>query len=332
MKAFGNARGKLITELSNGGAFTEIIRRFNTSLRGQEADYALTAEATATPLRVKRFLSANASRAADQTIPMNFQTNVSVPYAKLGQEGPQDPTQENEYAGFEDFFGPNEQTPRAMYVRAREQANALAPAAGFSSEVKALLTHIMHHYAMYENAQVTPHGEGPEDKHKFHVMIKMSPQDAVMTILSAADVTGLSTWLAVPGNRRTLREAYLRVLPPSGRASAVTDDTLPGELTPALDARSTLDARNNRDNRVLLDVMDQDGDTFTVPLGQGDSAAINILHPRRSNRVPVYAGDQQYWVVIEQRSANHPLNDPTQVKDKAKRDLVTALIAKLQKL
>jgi hypothetical protein len=341
------ARNKLL------GAFTkvagksvplvDVISAYNKSLKGDdEKRYKLT---TADKGKQVKTLP---GRGVNQ----NMQTNISLPYAKVGAAPPppEEPASRGRGRGIGrggagrgtspagrgrggaarpaaasaggvrgDFAGlfPESETQKEVFEAARTAANTIVR--GIDDDrvkghpnVVSLLTQVLFQEAVYWN-RITRGAEKPGDKQKFLVLLKVSPQDAVMTILDDEEVAGLRAWLEGNDAQKKLNAGASRAFAKSGsmpKTVTVDVDELKGALDTRLRAgRQRLKVRKkdeaNNDSSPVFD-------SQNAPAGE-----LRHFHPRASNRIPVNVENGVHHVVVEERSAKHMLNKPeVRISDK----------------
>ena len=124
-----------------------------------------------------------------------------------------------------------------MFVTARAEANAIG-AFRECPNVLSLLTQMMYQEAKYLLHAITRGEESTKDKHTFHVLLKMSPQDAILTILTNDEAVSLMVWLdetrAAP-LADGVKAAFAATSP--GRDAKTRPEEMLGILLPALTAR-----------------------------------------------------------------------------------------------
>jgi hypothetical protein len=306
------ARNRLTAALTKRGRLSELLAAYNNSLP-QNSRYRLTPTALAGSLTKNPTAEGNP----------NTQTNISTPYTKLGQA----PGGNRDFIGF--FENADDKT---MYRKAREEAGRLAGEidgnwstnhqnAGQLSvgpNVTSLLTHILFQEAKYAKHRVDRQVERPEDKHHFHVMMKLSPQDVVMSILSDDEAKLVLAWLVDrgAGSLATAAVDTFRTLS-SHQQVAADPATLYRYMVDVLVARLLA-------GRQLLEQPAAGSRASRVYGGNRAVGQVSHFHPRPSNRVPITVHNNRYYMVVEQRSAAHPLNDRA-VNDNTKAGLISDL-------
>lgn len=291
-------RASLQASATGQRSLTDLINNYNSRLRGAELRFELTPTPEAGQLT---------KGATPQTNP-NTQTNVSTPYDKLGTPAP----------GQRDFGGFFEdRQDQQMFARARTEATRLTGLVNTSwaerdtgdgltagASTTALLTHVLFQEAKYlRHSTVDRAVEKPGDKHHFHVMIKASPQDAMMSVIPDDDAKLLLGWLS--GNRAqplaTAARDTFRATGTSNRSAAVDPGTVYAYLVEALVARLVA-------GRQLLEVTGRESRVFGEAREVG---SVGHFHPRPSNRRPITVNGHRYYIVVEQRSSAHALNKNT---------------------
>ncbi len=294
-----SARSKLRAALQKKGTLAALLVAYNGSLGSAEQRYALVATPTAATLT---------KGISSQSNP-DTQTNVSTPYTKLGKEGA--PGSED-FAGF--FERANHET---LYREARSRSGGLVDAAvGYwtgnypgqarptsGPDLKSLITQVLFQEAMYAEYRVERRQQREVDKMKFHALMKLSPQDAVMSIISDDEAKLLLGWLA-PTDGSAFETAVKAVV------AKLTTMARP-VASKTLIRRYLVDALVTRllAGRQLLDATGTGGRVSPVyGAGGREVAKLTHVHPRASNRIPITVSNGQYYMVVEQRAA-HPLND-----------------------
>lgn len=294
-----SARNKLKAAIRRPGTAEQMVAFYNGSLRASEQRYRLVDGDH--PQRRK---------GGTPTPRISTQTNVSTRYATVGT------TNQNEQRDFSAFY--ENENGRKMYRKAREKAVALVneitanwatqhqAAAGplnHTPYLASLLTHLIHQEAMYLNHELDRDVVRRDDKHHFHALFKISPQDAVMTILTDADARLLLAWL-VRTRATPLSDAAVAAFGTLGSTrSNVTLDAEPIHkyLVDVLVARLLA-------GRQLI--KGADDATRTSPI-YGDTrqvGKVTHVHPRPSARLRIVIDGTRYYFVVEQRSSGHPIN------------------------
>jgi hypothetical protein len=302
-----NARNKLKTSIRKAGTIPKLLDDYNRSLQGAEQRYRLVASP---PPRSKKQTG---------TPKLNTQTNISTPYSKLGRTNPQPQWD------FGAFF--ERQTHRSVHAKARTQAAALVTAitenwttnhaaAGPLNRginLASMLTHLLYQEAMYINHELSREQVGHDDKHFFHVLLKLSPQDVVMTILTDDDAKLLLAWL-VDTHAGPLANAVLATFGAfnSPRTNVAVDpDAIYRYLVDVLVARLLA-------GQQLLSEADDESRTSRIFGNARQVGEVAHVHPRPSNRVPITTGGgRSYFMVVEQRSATHQVNSQAESAPRA---------------
>jgi hypothetical protein len=283
-----------------GQTLKDLIDGYNNSLKGAENRYKM----------VPTELSKKLTKGRATTTGTAMQTNVSTPYTKLSTEvdGPGD---------FSEFFTEEEDAP--MFNEARKVAKKVAvgidnnwinrheDAGGLrvGDEMKSLLTHVLYQEAKYikHRARTRRDRLRPEDKHLFHVMLKLSPQDVVMSILSDSDAKLLLAWLVDKG-ADTLAHAVKATFKVTG-SHAVPMDT-EGATAIHKSLVDVLVARLLAGQQLLSDLTDRQSSVYSNDNRR--VGAVTHVHPRPDNRRPITINNSRYYMVVEQRTKSHPLN------------------------
>jgi hypothetical protein len=238
------------------------------------------------------------------------QTNVSTRYAKVGA------TAQNPARDFSAFY--ESEKDRKMYRKARERATALIGdiTANWANNYQAaqgalaptpyltsLLTHLIHQEAMYLNLDLNRQVVRRGDKHHFHALFKISPQDAVMTILTDADAKLLLAWLVRTGAGPLAAAAVAAFKTLSVPRQVESTDARPiyDYLVEVLVARLLA-------NRQLLTTADDTARTSPVYGANSQVGEVTHVHPRPSARLPIVVEGTRYYFVVEQRSGRHEIN------------------------
>ncbi|SDH46362.1 protein of unknown function [Lentzea fradiae] len=305
--ALTSARNKLKTAIRKAGTISQLLRDYNRSLQqGDEQRYRLVASR---PPRSKKQTG---------TPKFNTQTNVSTPYSKLGR------TNAQPASDFGAFF--ERPTHRAVHARARTQAAALVTAitANWTTNhaaggplnpginLASMLTHLLYQEAMYVNHELSREQVGHDDKHFFHVLLKLSPQDAVMTILTDDDAKLLLAWL-VDTHAGPLADSVMTTFGAfnSPRTTVAVDaGAIYRYLVDVLVARLLA-------GQQLLAAADDQNRTSPVFGNAQEVGEVTHVHPRPSNRVPITTGGRSYFMVVEQRAAAHEVNSQAESNPRA---------------
>ncbi len=308
-----SARAKLKQAISKRAdratSLNDLLLAYNNSLTGPEQVYRLNL--TTLPTSLTKPVSTGWGS--------NTQTNISTSYGKLGAT----PTTEDR--DFVKFF--DARYDQQMYGKARTVAADLAGqidtnwtdqhpdaqnlAAG--STMRSLLTQILFQEAKYlyhaatlnDTRTMNRHQVQPGDKHHFHVLLKLSPQDAVMSIIGDDDARRLLAWLVDKevNGADILATAAITTFSAASRPSqsASVDATeVYNYLVQALLARLLA-------GRQLLEVKDQ-GQQSRVFGSNRQVGDLTHFHPRPSARVPITVNNDRYYMVVEQRKGTHRVN------------------------
>jgi hypothetical protein len=297
-----DARNKLHEALRKRGRVNALITAYNNTLGANQQQYRLVA----TPL------AATANKAPSPvTTPAaaeartNNQTNVSVPYDKLG-------TPDANQAG--DFSGFFENDDVLYYDRARTEAATMATLIDqnwaawpgnngqtVGPNINSLLTQIVYHEAKYLEHTLVRDQPQTGDKHHFHVMLKLSPQDVVMSIISDDEARLLLAWLA-NGHANDIANAVAATYAVKNPTQQLTvnPQDLHRYLVQVLVARLIA-------GRQLLPAPGPQQATVVNAANQAVGQVAHA-HPRPTNRIPIRVNNGRYYMVVEQRVATHDLN------------------------
>uniref|UniRef100_UPI00131E5FB0 hypothetical protein n=1 Tax=Saccharothrix deserti TaxID=2593674 RepID=UPI00131E5FB0 len=294
-----SARNKLKTAIRRPGTARQMVTSYNQSLGSSEQRYRL--EVGPHPQRRK---------GQTPTPRISPQTNVSTRYATVGTPNP------NPQRDFSAFY--ENENGRKMYREARTKAVALVgqitanwathhqAAAGplnHTPYLPSLLTHLIHQEAMYLNFELNREVVGRDDKHHFHALFKISPQDAVMTILTDADARLLLAWLVQTGATPLSAAALATFGTLASTRQNVTLDAQPihDYLVDVLVARLLA-------SRQLLSEADNTDRTSPIYGANRQVGKVTHVHPRPSARVKIIVNGTRYYFVVEQRSGAHGIN------------------------
>ncbi|MFB7333758.1 hypothetical protein ACFC00_19220 [Streptomyces adustus] len=303
------ARAALVTALTPAGELFKLLTDYNNRLNTPELQrYRITIDGRTRNMRKVRATETQAEPSNPSR--SNTQTNVSTPYTKLGTAAEQNPQDD-----FTNFFENQSGHEITMFRKARTQAagiqalidthwntdHANAGPLTSGSTLTSLLTHVLFQEGMYINHRLDRQKTNDADKHHFHVMLKASPQDVVMSIISDDEAKMLLAWLvntnAVPlGAAAIATFASLNThKQPSSPAPHIRPYLINALVARLVAGRQLLEV--NRDTRRSQ----AQGNTRGV--GQ-----VAHVHPRPSNRLPITVQGTEYYIVVEQRSAKHSLN------------------------
>ncbi len=254
----------------------------------------------------------------------NTQTNIAIPYSKIGSG-----------SDFAALF--ESKADGQMFEAAQEAAPALVDAAcgtvpkeAQPSDVLHLLslfTHVVYQEAKYayHDTQAMLDSAEPDRrdaaKHQFHVMIKASPEDAVFSILSNEEAAVLATWWqSGNGPMQLLVQQVKTALAATGRQPSEAKLGT-GRLSNVFGKAVALRVRHGA--QLLSPASDKGISTVSPADYTQKDETIAHSHPRPTNRIPIYGHGRERYVVVEQRSGAHPLNDP-KVLAAEKRKLIAA--------
>ncbi|MEU9924969.1 DUF4157 domain-containing protein [Streptomyces griseoluteus] len=305
------ARGALVTALRPAGPLKELLKSYNARLNTPELErYKITIDGRSDTMR--KVTVTKAQEEPSNPSNSNTQTNVSTPYTKLGTAADQNPEED-----FTNFFENQSGHEATMFREARTRAagiqtqidshwntnHANAGRLTSGSTLTSLLTHLLYQEGMYINHRLDRTQIRDADKHHFHVMLKASPQDAVMSIISDDEAKMLLAWLvntnATPlGAAAVATFASLR----TGRQAPSPTRHMYRYLVNVLVARLVA-------GRQLLEVKRGAQQRWSETRGDAHGVGqVAHVHPRPSNRLPITIQGTEYYIVVEQRSAKHSLN------------------------
>lgn len=335
-RIYSTARTKLVDAFRKPGkkqvALAGIIDDYNNSLKGEEKRYALHTSATGRRLKAK---------VTGGVVNQTPQTNVSVPYAKVGAAPPpaepagrgrggsarRGTTSRGTTAdprggatgtrlGFADLF--HSKTQKATFEACRAAANGIDDAAVRDRpDVISLLTHVMFQAAMFE-IHLLDENKIEDHKQHYDVILKVSPQDAVMGILDDAHAADLKAWLDRQGAEQTLKEGAGAAASKGGGRPRKVKDVGFAELRKAAAMRES-HGRQQLRKRAPGTEDDHSSPVFDM---QGDHAdELRHFHPRASNRQPIDVDEHGvHHVVAEARRKDHLLNDPAKDTPEGRRE------------
>ncbi|MER6108570.1 DUF4157 domain-containing protein [Streptomyces hirsutus] len=316
----------------------EVIDGYNKALGNDSGSYEL--EMTGTGRKVKTLQT--------KGINQNIQTNISLPYAKVGAAPPPAEAPANRGRGGGrggapagrgrgaspaagrgrgrggsvtastgqpaggvrgDFAGLfHDKSQKQLFEAARTAANGIADErVKGRPNVVSLLTQVLFQEAMYALYRIKKGEERDVDKQRFHVMLKVSPQDVAMTVLSDDEVADLLAWLQEGGTLDALNRGATRAAEKGGAMVTKGVKVDLAGLVKALNTRLVAGRqqlgvrKKNTENDHSSPVLDAEG---------ASTSELRHFHPRASNRVPVTVENDVHHVVVEERSAGHLLNDP----------------------
>jgi hypothetical protein len=305
------ARAALVTALTPAGQLNTLLANYNSSLTSPGLQrYRINIHQRAGAMRKVRATRAQPEPSNPSN--SNTQTNVSTPYTKLGTAA-QNPDED-----FTNFFENQAGDEVKMFREARTRAAGIRPqvdthwntnhaAAGHLTSgdtLTSLLTHVIYQEGMYINHRLNRMQIRDADKHHFHVMLKASPQDAVMSVISDDEAKMLLAWL-VSTNATPLGAAAVATFASlrTGRNAQSPTTHIYRYLLNALVARLVA-------GRQLLEVNRGAQQRRSEARGQAHGVGqVFHLHPRPSNRLPITIQGTEYYIVVEQRSSKHSLNE-----------------------
>jgi hypothetical protein len=275
----------------------DLIDTYKNLMTGRRARYKLN------PTNAARQLTKAVTRLSNPSA----QTNVSTPYEKVGTQAP---TAGQDFRGFFENEGDTQ-----IFDTARTRAAALASDidanwaqrqgnAGnltVGAGMRSLLTHVLFQEAKYLRHTTNQRdNEPPEYKQHFHVLLKASPQDAVMSMIDDHEAQLLLAWLVDRGGGplADAATAAFRATNTSNQTATADAATIRDYLIDVLVARLLA-------GRQLLAVADRESPVFGA---NREVATVRHFHPRPSNRIPITVHNNRYYLVVEQRSSRHALN------------------------
>ena len=319
-KAFKQAKQKLLAQLNTKQELKDALSKYNAGLKEEDKRYRLNINnAVAEKYKIAQ------PKTKNNEIKMSTQTNVAIPYSKLGQT-----PQEGEI-GFEEMFGVQEKTDRSVYKKAREEAKIIKKEIATTSNNKHLqsvLTHIIFQEAKFLYERINKDNVRPVEKQKFHVMLKLSPEDAIVSILSEQENEALRKLL---GENTLLQKSIENTWkaakrPGKCQISKERIDSIKKQLEDVINARSRgakklKKVEKDNDKSEVLD----ESDNVMVDEKENEMR-IGHTHPRPTNRIALYSHGDEHYMVVEQRSSSHMLNQGD-VKDNFdnKRNLIANL-------
>ncbi|MER6149408.1 eCIS core domain-containing protein [Streptomyces hirsutus] len=316
----------------------EVIDGYNKALGNDSGSYEL--EMTGTGRKVKTLQT--------KGINQNIQTNISLPYAKVGAAPPPAEAPANRGRGGGrggapagrgrgaspaagrgrgrggsvtastgqpaggvrgDFAGLfHDKSQKQLFEAARTAANGIADErVKGRPNVVSLLTQVLFQEAMYALYRIKKGEERDVDKQRFHVMLKVSPQDVAMTVLSDDEVADLLAWLQEGGTLDALNRGATRAAEKGG---AMVTKGVKVDLAGLVEALKTRLAAGRQQLGVRKKNTENDHSSPVLDAEGVSTSELRHFHPRASNRVPVTVENDVHHVVVEERSAGHLLNDP----------------------
>jgi hypothetical protein len=265
------------------------IELYTESLKDGETRYALVLD-DASGYNLKR-----------KMIKMNQQTNVSLPYGALTRQ---------EVVNV--LFDKEKKDDLNMYQVATKGAWAIIGHLSKQKDEKCedaatLLAHAAYMKGMYRYHRMEWRKEKKGDKHNFHVMFKISPQDAIFTILDDDVVVTLLK------DQDRLRSGLVEIVKKMNIRPYTFKDKDYNEMSTEFDESlfDVLKLRKEHGRQLLPRVNKDDEESPVLTKGGNKAGSVRHFHPRPTNRIPIYTDKSQkkYFVVIEQRSASHPFNE-----------------------
>ncbi|MFJ8922337.1 DUF4157 domain-containing protein [Streptomyces sp. NPDC102415] len=305
-------------------ALETVITAYNRSVGGADARYALKTKAAGRKVKTKQA----------GTINQNIQTNISLPYSKVGAapapaDAPAPRGRGGSLAGRGrgrggkaaapaglrtggargDFAGLfQEKNAKQLFEAARATANSITDERVTGRpNVISLLTQVVFQEAMYALHRITKGAERDVDKQRFHVMLKVSPQDVAMAVLTDEEAADLLAWLGESAARTTLNRGATDAARKGGAVAAKGVSVDVDDLLTALRMRS---AAGRQQLGVRKKGTENDHSSPVLDAAGATTGDLRHFHPRASNRVPVTVDNGVPHVVVEERSAGHPLNQP----------------------
>ncbi|OLF17601.1 eCIS core domain-containing protein [Actinophytocola xanthii] len=275
----------------------DLINTYKNQMTGRRARYKLN------PTNAAKQLTKNVTKLSNPSA----QTNVSTPYEKVGTQAP---SAGQDFRGFFENDGDTR-----IFDTARTRAAALAGDidANWTQQhgnagnlrvgagMRSLLTHVLFQEAKYlRHTTDQRDNEPPEYKQHFHVLLKASPQDAVMSMIDDHEAQLLLAWLVDWGGvpLADAATAAFRATNTSNQTATADATTIRNYLVDVLVARLLA-------GRQLLAVDDRESQVFG---NNREVATVRHFHPRPSNRIPITVHNNRYYLVVEQRSSRHALN------------------------
>ena len=303
-KSLKEAKEKLSEQLSKKQDLKEALYEYNKNLGKRQERYRLKIDDAASE---KYRISKPSAK-----IITNKQTNVAIPYSNLGRIPQKGKT------GFEEMFGIKEQSDKKLYEKAREEAEIIKKKMETipnDKYLQSLLTHVIFQEAKFIYHRIDKEKISIEDKQHFHVMLKLSPEDAIVTILSKQENEALGKWLKEENGQ--LQKSIKNTLGTlsSSNNFQINVESIKNQLEKAISARSKgaekLELVNTDEKKSKA--LDKSNDVIKDE--NDNDITIGHTHPRPTNRIPVYSHNDEHYMVVEQRSLKHMLN-VDDVKDK----------------
>ncbi|WP_375509729.1 OTU domain-containing protein [uncultured Nostoc sp.] len=301
-KALIDAKKKLFDQLGIRQTLRVALEKYNNQLQKGQERYRLILDPASDRYNVvPKKKSTNT----------NTQTNVAIPYSKLGKIPQRGET------GFEEMFLPNE---RKFYQKARDEAKIIKQEIDNKIDkipngkyLQSLLTHIIFQEAKFIQHRINKNEIEDKHKHHFHVMLKLSPEDAIISILSKEENEALGKWLKE--GEAQLQKSIENTLKTLGNPRDFKKDikikSIKNQLEKAIIARSKgakkLKLINTDTNKKESEALDESNKVIKDE--NDNDITIGHTHPRPTNRISVYSQYDEHYMVVEQRSGSHMLND-----------------------
>lgn len=250
--------------------------------------------------------------APDQTVKIkkrqgsgsNTQTNVAIPYEMLGEE-----SKANNHPITELFEGVHPSKVNT-YSAARDVSNKLKDIE-LTKNLISLFTHILYQVGVLVVQQIAIKEMTDEAaKYHYHVLIKASPEDAIFSILTDGEVERLRNWLDdTPEHRiKDISVPFVSALRKRNVSLQQQQEKLLNEYIARFLERifEACNYRLNEGKQQLGRVVGKYGQISTTKGNQEITHSMS----RASSRIPIMESkeDSKGYVVIEQRSGKHKLN------------------------
>ncbi|MBH8578152.1 DUF4157 domain-containing protein [Nostocaceae cyanobacterium CENA369] len=294
------AKKELLSQLSKQGPLNEALNEYNTKIKNNRYKLEITNDAA-------RYKISKPQKTSN----INTQTNVAIPYSKLGQI-PQEGEQ-----GFEEMFGPKEISDQKVYKKARDEAQKIKEKMGKLQDdrhIQSLLTHIIYQEAKFIYHDIDKKNIKKDQKHHFHVMLKLSPEDAVVSILSDQETYELEKWLRKEDKdiKESIKKAFDTFNSPrqlqnqklNSNANSIKEQLQKAIKTRQKGAKKLKKVNTDTEESKALDESDNE-----IKDKENNDITVRHTHPRPTNRIAVYSHDGEHYIVVEQRSSKHLLNE-----------------------
>lgn len=296
-KSLKDAKEKLLAQLLKKQNLKQALYEYNKNLKEGQERYKLEIDdATSEKYQISK---------AQKTSNTSTQTNVAIPYSKLGQ------IPQTGETGFEEMFGSRENIDKELYKKARQEAKIIKEKMNLISDDKylqSLLTHIIFQEAKFIYHRIVKDKIKKDDKHHFHVMLKLSPEDAIVSILSEEENKALGEWLKEgEAQLKTSIDNTLKTLS-SSRKFQIDIKSIKNQLEKAISARSKGAKKLEPVNTDEKESKALDESNNVIKDENDNDITIRHTHPRPTNRIPVYSQYDEHYMVVEQRSSQHTLN------------------------